>query len=264
MKFKLVRKSLVGLIIVAFCLVSSANANIITGPQTTDGGKVVNLQGLEWLSLNQTVGQSRLDVEAGFTAANGDVWAKDEWQYATRLQTSTLLSSLWGQISSGWSEDNFDGASWFLENFAAGLGLTSPEMSVSFFYGEGSCGAGESCYGTVSVSQDSNLFGAATSVNGRNVQATVSTSEFGNFMNGHGLNDCGGGDGSYIDRDGNTVVIADPCASELVETLGLSLLVRAPNILQFVEANAVQASEPSTISFFALALMGIGFRRFKR
>jgi len=98
-----------------------ANASIISGTQTTSGGKAVDLQGLEWMSLDHTAGLRRTDIELGFTDRYGTVRGAGEWIYASREQTERLLGSLWGGSISGWSGDNADGASWFINNFG-GLG----------------------------------------------------------------------------------------------------------------------------------------------
>lgn len=98
-----------------------ADASILSGPQSTSGGKAVDLQGLEWMSLDHTAGLSREDIELGFTDRYDTVWGAGEWIYASRKQTEAMLGSLWGGSISGWSADNADGASWFITNFG-GLG----------------------------------------------------------------------------------------------------------------------------------------------
>ncbi|WP_039918683.1 PEP-CTERM sorting domain-containing protein [Cellvibrio mixtus] len=99
----------------------NAHAVIISGDQVTSGGKQVALQGLEWLSLDHTVGFSRADIEDGFTDRFGNTWNAGDWRYATRAETTTLLSSLWGGVWTGelggWQSSNHDGASWFINAF---------------------------------------------------------------------------------------------------------------------------------------------------
>jgi hypothetical protein len=99
----------------------SANAGFISGLQTTSGGKSVALQGLEWMPLTYTAGMSRQNIEQadGFTDRFGGVWSSSDWRYASRSETELLLGSLWGGTVSGWSNDNADGANWFLSTFGA-------------------------------------------------------------------------------------------------------------------------------------------------
>ena len=102
------------------------NAEIVSASSTNTEyapGLNADLQGLEWLSLEQTAGLSRYDVEDGFTSADGTTYAPGEWQYATREQTETLLGSLWGGVN-GESQSNYAGADWFVDNFW-GLGYDS-------------------------------------------------------------------------------------------------------------------------------------------
>ena len=94
-----------------------ADASILSGPQSTSGGKAVDLQGLEWMSLDHTAGLSREDVELGFTDRYDTVWGAGEWIYASRKQTEAMLGSLWGGTYNGHSADNADGAEWFLDHF---------------------------------------------------------------------------------------------------------------------------------------------------
>ena len=115
-------KQLKGFVLGAGLLVGlNAHAIIISGDQVTAGGKQVALQGLEWLSLDHTAGLSRADIEDGFTDRFGTVWNVGDWRYATRTETTTLLSSLWGGIWTGvqgaWQSSNYDGASWFINTF---------------------------------------------------------------------------------------------------------------------------------------------------
>lgn len=95
----------------------NAHAIIISGDQVTAGGKQVALQGLEWLSLDHTAGFSRVDIEDGFTDRFGNSWNAGDWRYASRLETSTLLQSLWGGAPDMWHSSSFDGADWFIGNF---------------------------------------------------------------------------------------------------------------------------------------------------
>ena len=107
----------------AICAISlNTSASIISGVHTLSDGREVALQGLEWLSLEHTANMSRNEVEGGFTDQYGMVWADDDWRYASRTETETLLGSLWDNVYNGWSNGNYIGSKWFIDNFQ-GLGF---------------------------------------------------------------------------------------------------------------------------------------------
>lgn len=107
------KKQLVGLGIAAlmFVGVGSAGATVISGSHTTDGGKVVDLQNLEWLSWDETFNVTRTAIENGTGG-----WLADGWRYATGDEFGNLITSLWGGVE-GWAEANTDGAMWLWETF---------------------------------------------------------------------------------------------------------------------------------------------------
>lgn len=128
-------------------------AEFIYGNYTTEGGKTVNLQGLEWMPLTYTQGLSRAAIEAssGFTDRFGNSWQSGVWRYASHEETAALLKSLWGGKYTTLSRNNGDGANWFLNTFGGlsfdsgygphridgwgvGDGFTHYEHSL-FFYG---------------------------------------------------------------------------------------------------------------------------------
>ena len=51
-----------------------AQATIISGNHFTKAGKAVDLQGLEWLSLDMTKGYSRTQIENGYFGLIADGW----------------------------------------------------------------------------------------------------------------------------------------------------------------------------------------------
>ena len=95
----------------------TSSADILSGTHFTDDGKEVDLQGLEWLSLDHTAGLSRTDVEDGFVDNFGNEWQAGEWRYATVEETRRLMTSLWDGTYLGESPGNYDGADWFRDNF---------------------------------------------------------------------------------------------------------------------------------------------------
>lgn len=131
------------------CGFGHASAAVISGAPVTVGGKSVDLQGLEWLSLDRTRGYSRVQLESGYDG----VFASG-WRYATRQETSQLLQSLWGGVQGG-SWANGDGANWFFQHLGGGNLWAGQNELHSFFYGaSGECGndATESCRGMYGVS----------------------------------------------------------------------------------------------------------------
>lgn len=129
------------LVFAGLTLLPQAKAGVISGVQYTAGGKAVDLQGLEWLSLDRTRGYSRLQVEGG-----QDGLVSDGWRYATRNEASLLLRSLWGGVQGG-SWDNGDGADWLFTYLGGGNLFAGHNELHSFFFG----GAGE-CSPAVSTS----------------------------------------------------------------------------------------------------------------
>jgi PEP-CTERM motif len=114
---------------------SSTCAAIVSGQRFTDAGKAVNLQGLEWLSIDSTRGYSRADIEGGSLG-----YFATGWRYATRQETAGLLGSLWGGTEYGGSNSNGDGANWFFQNLGYGNLFAGTTELRSFFYGaEGEC-----------------------------------------------------------------------------------------------------------------------------
>lgn len=139
-----------------FCY-SSIYAAVIFGEHYTNSGKFVDLGGLDWLSLDETSGVSRTSVEDG-SAGN---WLSDGWRYSTRTETEALLDSLWGGTTEGYYWDNFDGASWFMNNFGALWTYTNHlDRNISethFFFGnQGECTPSStySCIGSVRLDVD--------------------------------------------------------------------------------------------------------------
>lgn len=125
---------LAGLITLSF----SAQSAVISGSHTTAGGKTVALQGLQWLSFDQTWAYSRAQIEGG---AGG--FLADGWRYATRSELETLFDSLWGGIYEGYHSSNVDGGNWLSENFGDYYndvsGSTSNGGGNLFFGLDGEC-----------------------------------------------------------------------------------------------------------------------------
>jgi|TARA_R110002060_G_scaffold77607_2_gene89285 hypothetical protein len=249
--------STIALLLLSFLFSFTANAGLISGNQLTFNGRSPELQGLEWLSLDYTKGLSRNEIENGFTDNYNNTWDSNEWRYATRHETETLISSLWGGNFNGWSEDNADGAKWFLEHF----GLLSPNhnngqgdfpnsgLSIFLFGDNDECFSGTdiSCIGDIQYT-DSFLGeyvtweiikdqGTITGQEYRNNTTFVPTS-LGRFDELYGLN-----------ANINDVNFIHPKSSSLLSQG--SLLVRN---------SAVNVTEPSTLLLFLTFLVFI-FRR---
>ncbi len=241
----------------------TANAGLISGTHTTDDGKVVALQNLEWMSLDYTAGLSRNDVEDGFTDNYGTTWAAGEWTYATRVQTESLIGSLWGGNYSGYSADNGDGAAWFLNNFA-GLAFdtwaghtrslykhtdtyyTNLDYSRFMFGNQLECSTAshQTCIGGIIVADNvADNMSAVDVASGNEVLSA--------YVANSGLI------GYIHEVDGANFGLTDENDHHSKSSRGMmnygSLLVRSTNV-----------PEPATVTILSLGLLGLGLRRKKR
>jgi len=127
---------------------SLANATIISGTDThtTSDGSVVNLSGLDWLSWDETLGQTRTSIENGWGGL-----LSDGWRYASVSEYSLFMNSVF-DYHGDWSTDNQDGAQWIYDNIY-GSTETGPSggNSVQYYniYGlDNECAdAQTTCYG---------------------------------------------------------------------------------------------------------------------
>ena len=121
----------------------AAHAATVSGSHTTNGGKTVNLGGLEWLTWDETSGISRTSIEGGTGG-----FIADGWRYASRGELEALFDSLWGGSVEGWHASNLDGATWLQDNMAL-VSSTSYVYTNLFFGNDGECVANTSfsCYG---------------------------------------------------------------------------------------------------------------------
>lgn len=124
-------------------------------------GNRANLQGLQWLHLSETQGFSRDAIDGGV----GNSYLRDGWRYATRHETETLVTSLWGGTYDGWSADNAFGARWFVNTFGPTFVLadsstfTGRAWSRFYFGAPGECArdgfdVGYTCTGLLDASDD--------------------------------------------------------------------------------------------------------------
>ena len=229
------------------CFASIAHATIISGNHVTAGGKTVNLQGLEWLSLDETANVSRTNIEAGY----GN-FLNNGWTYASRAQTETLLGSLWGGTYDGYSADNADGASWFISNFGAlreGGDFNSQNITgwniANFFFGlDGECKTDVTltCVG-YTIKAD-NYVASLTAFNVIDQVIEVS-------------NPGGAGPvGKFVDNYGVSMGVTD-------ENAALSKSFNAPSYGSLLVRTAA-APEPSAIALMGLGLLGFGVTRRKQ
>jgi len=151
-------------VLVATCLflqllTSNVQAAVINNTNTNTEfktGEYADLQGLDWLSLDMTAGQSRQDVERDYYGG----YLIDGWRYASRKETEDLLGSLWGGVND-WDIGNLSGADWFLETFGKTNITSISSYSASFLFGnEGDCTTitHESCIGRVAINNGDGSF----------------------------------------------------------------------------------------------------------
>jgi len=236
---------------------NTASASIISGDHFTDEGKSVDLQGLEWMTLDHTAGFSRNDIENGFTDRYGTSWAADDWRFATRTEVEILINSLWDGVYSGGSSGNADGSKWFIDNFGGlafdtGYGadridntetdaiFTGQDYSY-FIYGDDfECSTDElqTCGATIfyadSYYSDFNAYNVLTQ--------TIETS----YLQGSGsigfISDLYGANMGH--HDDNWTELKNEGRNEMG-----SLLVRNTQV--------VSVPEPSTLAIFAAGIIGL-------
>lgn len=251
-------------IITALWMVSlAANAGIVSGTHTTAGGKSVDLQGLEWLTLDHTNGISRdlIEDDNGWTDNYGNTYSGSEWRYATLEETGILLGSLWGGTADGYSADNYDGASWFRDNFGMPAfddmgGTNSDELATEedwagFFYGSTlECVGAEdySCFGYVALFENYRVDIQGRVITGSNPY----TSEVGTTYEGNT-----GQAGYFTDVEGldtNILPINDFLFENYEGQDTSSLLVRAPT-------NDVNSAPMTALSGLLLMAASLRLRR---
>ena len=202
----------------------SAQAGLISGEHLLSNGNTVALQGLEWMPLTYTVSMSRNDIEDGFTDRFGGRWNAGEWRYASRVETATLLRSLWDHQSNGWSAANFVGLTWFKTNLAllgydTGFGGERVDREGTgghdwsdFAYGDtGECGVGRTCKGHVAVNNDTGWLNRTHGLSGSELNVSALT-------NSYRLSDFG----SLLVRSTSSVPTPVP-APTAISLLGLGL-----------------------------------------
>lgn len=256
----------IALFMLVFTCVFNAKAGIISGLHTTEEGKTVNLQGLEWMSLDYTAGLNRFVIESsnGFTDRYGNTWASNEWRYATRTETETLFESLWGGQYNGFSADNADGTKWFIDNFGGlafdtwtgttrvdGVYNSSTWQGRDFsgvIYGtDGECSTENwmTCYGRVYNADSWHRDISSTNVITNSFEVAYSTSQ-----------DVGLGSFSWF--TGNMTGLKSTNYTEEkgdIMTFDGSLLVRS------IHQVSVEVSEPSIFFIFLIGLAGLVTRR---
>lgn len=245
MKFKFLKAAFVGLLLSTSCLVNVANAGIISIENTNTEfsiGNYANLQGLEWLSLDVTLGLSRANVENGFVGNGNNTYTyssnanrlNDSWRYATTEEVESLINSLTNNLFNHDPKkvtvNQFEAANWFQQNF----GFVSIDAShwdyynySSFMYGhkEGSAWGGSN-YGRIMTGYVSD-------------NAYLGNGYQGSFTKYKDI--------ARINHSRGTVGV-----NSGYNDIG-SMLVRV-----------TQVPEPSTLAIFALGLIGLASRRFKK
>ena len=107
MNFKLLLVKVCSFVVAISCLINSAHAGVISGDitKTYNGYSVTgDLQGLEWLSWDETFGYSASEILNG----TGNSFLEDGWRYASKSESMVLFDSL-GFIS-GWHSGNASSA----------------------------------------------------------------------------------------------------------------------------------------------------------
>jgi hypothetical protein len=214
------------------------------------------------MPLTYTAGLSRNYVAStsGWTDRFNHTWNSNDWRYATRTETETLINSLWGGIYDGYSSDNAIGAEWFIRTFGGiaydtGFGDSRQDGSYSdigtgyknlnsssFFFGQiGECNTqtSVSCHGYVSHAANydrGDIIGQRVKPLNSAVAYRKDTGELGFFGDAYGGNfglvaqnlfitnsDSSSSRGSLLVRTSHAPISAIPTPSPIT-LLGLGLI----------------------------------------
>lgn len=259
-------------VVAATSFVSTANAGFISGEQSfqdvNGNSKSVNLSGLEWLSLDHTLGMSRDDIDGkDWTDTKGNSWNSNEWRYATRAETNALINSLWGGTYDGVGYNNYQGANWFADHFGmvsgTADGWTNYQRSYFFYGAAGDCSTDPtiSCSGRIYKADDADTSLASYSVNRDNT--TIGYNPFVHVLDSSGaIKRAQQGFGYISQADGNAAVLSDAflvgqnaTQFDWVSTRDVSFSSSSRSSLL-----VRNVSEPSTILLFSMSLLGLGIR----
>ena len=199
------------LVLSVLLLSTTAQASTIVGPQVTDSGKLVELSGLEWLTLTEA-DAGQLDVNqmlAAFDDSTSDFFG---WRYASRLETEALFDSLWGGVSEDLDASNYDGASWFFDTFGVG-----PQFSTNGGYGADGTGLWSMAFGPD---------GCGTAITACLGSLRVKRVEFGSVANVGRFTDAGGLSVGLDDQNVGVAILRDNSVFSNPEANYSHLLVR--------------------------------------
>jgi len=248
MKFKHLNAAFLGLVLSASSFVNVANAGIISKENTNTEfsiGSFADLQGLEWLSLDVTLELSRTNVENGFIGNDNFAYSysananrqNDSWRYATNEEVDSLINSLTYNLPNydpkRVTVDQFKAANWFNQNF----GYVSHDITHYDYYYNSSF-----------------QFGLKETLSNNVVVNNVGSITTFNVKNGYSVGN--GYQGTFPSGD-------------IARIRGYSSL----GVVNFNNSNSptgsllvrnIQVPEPSTLAIFALGMIGLASRRFKK
>ena len=211
------------------------------------------------MSLDHTAGLTRATIENvnGFTDRYGTKWNAGDWVYASRTQTEVLMNSIWGGTYEGWANESVDGSKWFLENFGelnfdtwngntrtdGTSGDYGGDFHSQFFFGnDAECNINQNhtCIGLVRYLGEYSQFDA------RNVHTGQIESS-----------NPGGTPMAYVSDS--------QCYYTSQTTINhTSSKILASNVIGSLLIRATHVPEPSTLAIFALGMIGLASRRFKK
>lgn len=255
-------------VVAATSFAAASNAGFISGSQSfqdvNGNTKNVNLSGLQWMTLDHTVGLSRDSIDGkDWTDNQGNDWGANEWRYATRAETNALINSLWGGTFDGYGYNNYQGVSWFANNFGGMFSRDRNDFTgyqrIWYYYGaQGECGVNTSCSGVMAKAEDTDVALASHNVNTGSTQA-VGYTPFLKVQNADGsLTRAHQGVG-YISEyySGNEVGLYSGVNSEASSG---AFATQGSFLVRNLSASIQSVSEPSTILMFSVALLGLGAR----
>jgi len=226
MKFKFLKAALTGLILTVTSLAQAGIINVNNTGTEYATGHFANLQGLDWLSWDTAAGLSRQQVENG---ALGLV--SDGWRYASVFEINTLFNSLKkGYFGTGYFYSNWsDGSNWLWKSFDSDDYINNYGVNLGRSYSR----IGDFRYGKEGECSTNTLYGC------RGHMRAGDSDSYGWMKDTY--------------HNGSMIIADSSTWNNVNDTVGHAL-VRSQTAIP----------EPSTIAIFALGMIGLASRRFKK
>jgi len=235
MKFKYLSAAFTGLILSASCLVNVANAGLIEADINGDGtnkGFTIENSGLEWMDFGINTGFSITQIEAKLTSGG----AYDGWRLATQSEVGDTFMGMFNIAGvDTWVPDwksSEDPSMWYASD------ANAPQS------------AWESIWATIGYNTFHGTHNNVVGMFKIDGQAGAGYVGLTNYFQGHV-------DTAYFYTGSNLTVNS---SHEQYSTM----LVRDVAIVSDPNGGTTDVPEPSTFAIFALGMVGLASRRFKK